>query len=64
MGWIEDHRNTVADRWAQKYRESGMTAKKFEDYLRKTMASYGWAETDIDKMSERIFRSATLLENI
>ena len=55
MGYHEDHRNVVADRWAQKYRESGMTRVKFEPYMRKTMARYGWAECDIDSMIARIF---------
>lgn len=64
MGFHEDHRNAVADRWSQKYRESGMTAKEFEAYFRKTMKSYGWAGIDIDKMIERIYRGATLCENI
>ena len=53
MGFHEDHRNAVADRWAEKYRESGMTPEKFEAYMRKTMISYGWADADIDKMIKR-----------
>ena len=53
MGWFEDHRNTVADRWAKKYRESGMTADKFSKYMKKTMLEYGWCESDADKMVAR-----------
>ncbi len=53
MGFHEDHRNTVADRWAKKYRESGMTATKFSEYMKKTMLEYGWSETDADKMVAR-----------
>lgn len=53
MGWIEDHRNTVADRWGQKYRKSGMTADKFSKYMKKTMLEYGWSESDADKMVAR-----------
>ena len=53
MGWFEDHRNTVADRWAKKYLESGMTAAKFGQYMKKTMLKYGWSEPDANKMVER-----------
>ena len=53
MGFHEEHRNVVADRWAQKYQESGMTAEKFSKYMKKTMLEYGWAETDADKMVAR-----------
>jgi hypothetical protein len=50
MGWAEDHRNTVADRWKQQYRKSGMTAAQFSKYMKKTMLEYGWSESDTDKM--------------
>jgi hypothetical protein len=53
MGWAEDHRNTVADRWGQKYRESGMTAEVFRKHMKKTMLEYGWSESDADKMIAR-----------
>lgn len=53
MGFHEDHRNTVADRWGQKYRESGMTAAEFSKHMKKTMLEYGWSETDADKMIAR-----------
>ena len=53
MGFHEDHRNTVADRWGQKYQESGMTAAKFSKYMKKTMLEYGWSEADADKMIAR-----------
>lgn len=53
MGWHEDHRNTVADRWGQMYRESGMTAAKFKEHMKKTMLEYGWSESDADKMIAR-----------
>jgi hypothetical protein len=53
MGWAEDHRNTVADRWGQKYRESGMTVAEFSKYMKKTMLEYGWSEADADKMIAR-----------
>lgn len=53
MGWIEDHRNTVADRWGQKYRESGMTDADFSKYMKKTMLEYGWSESDATKMVAR-----------
>ena len=56
MGYHEDHRNTVADRWAQKYRESGMTAKKFGEYMRKTMLEYGWSEYDAAIMVVRALK--------
>ena len=56
MGWDEDHRNTVADRWAQKYRKSGMTAANFSKYMKKTMLEYGWSEADANKMVARAMR--------
>lgn len=56
MGWIEDHRNTVADRWGQKYQESGMTAAAFSKYMKKTMLEYGWSEADADRMVARAIR--------
>ena len=56
MGWAEDHRNMVADRWGQKYRESGMTATAFSNYMKKTMLEYGWSESDADRMVARAMR--------
>lgn len=56
MGWAEDHRNTVADRWGQKFRESGMTAAQFRKYMKKTMLEYGWSEEDAAKMVARAVR--------
>jgi hypothetical protein len=53
MGWNEDHRNAVADRWGQKYRDSGMTAAEFSQQMKKTMLEYGWTETETDKMIAR-----------
>ena len=53
MGWADDHRSTVADRWGQQYRESGMTAAQFSKYMKKTMLEYGWSESDTDKMVAR-----------
>lgn len=50
MGFHEDHRNAVADRWGKKYRESGMTAEAFSKYMKKTMLEYGWSEADADRM--------------
>jgi hypothetical protein len=53
MGWAEDHRNTVADRWGQKYRESSMTAADFRKYMKNTMLEYGWSESDADMIVAR-----------
>ena len=53
MGFHEDHRNTVADRWGQQYRESGMAAADFSKYMKKTMLEYGWSEADANKMVAR-----------
>ena len=50
MGWNDDHRNAVADRWAKKFRESGMTAEEFRRYMKETMLEYGWSEADTQKM--------------
>lgn len=56
MSWHEEHRNTVANRWAQKFRESGMTAAKFGKYMKKTMLEYGWSESDASKMVARALK--------
>ena len=56
MGWYEEHRNIVADRWGEKYRSSGMSADKFSKYMKKTMLQYGWSESDADKMVARAVR--------
>ena len=56
MGWADDHRNTVADRWGQQYRESGMTAEAFSKHMKKTMLEYGWSEEDAAKMVARAVR--------
>ena len=53
MGWQDDHRNAVADRWGKKYRESGMTAADFSRHMKDTMLRYGWSEADADKMVAR-----------
>lgn len=53
MGWHEEHRNAVADRWAKKYHESGKTEKEFRDYMRKFMLKGGWSETDTNIMIEQ-----------
>ena len=53
MGWAEDHRNAVADRWGKKFLESGMTASEFSKHMRKTMIEYGWSEADAEKMVAR-----------
>ena len=50
MGFHEEHRNVVAERWASKFHTSGMTADKFGKYMKKTMLEYGWSESDADKM--------------
>ena len=54
MGWNDDHRNAVADRWRLKYKTSGMTAEKFSKHMKKTMLKYGWSEADADKMIARV----------
>lgn len=53
MGWHEDHRNTVADRWGQKFRESDVSPRQFSVYMKKKMKEYGWSEADIKKMVAR-----------
>ena len=53
MGWAEEHLNTVADRWGQKYRESDMSPEKFSKHMIETMKLYGWSATDIKKMVAR-----------
>ena len=56
MGWHEDHRNAVADRWAQKYKESRMTAEAFGKHMKQTMLEYGWSESDSEKMGTRAIK--------
>ena len=56
MGWHEDHRNAVADRWAKKFKESGKTTDEFSKHMKQTMLEYGWSETDADKMVARAVR--------
>ena len=53
MGWADDHRNAVADRWAKHYRESNMTVTRFRKYMKKTMLQYGWSEYDAKQMVAR-----------
>lgn len=50
MGWAEEHRNTVADRWGKKYRESDLSPGKFKKYMEQKMKEYGWSEKDIKIM--------------
>lgn len=53
MGWAEDHRNAVADRWGQKFQESDLHPEKFREFMEATMKDYGWSAKDIQKMVER-----------
>ena len=53
MGWAEEHLNTVADRWGQKYKESDMSPEKFSKEMAAIMKQYGWSEADIKKMVAR-----------
>lgn len=53
MGWLEDHRNTVADRWGKKFDESDLSPIKFKKIMEKTMKEYGWSEKDIKAMVAR-----------
>lgn len=53
MGWTEDHRNAVADRWREKYRQSGMCAADFSKHMQETLLGYGWEESDVQTMIER-----------
>lgn len=53
MGWADDHRNMVADRWAARFRESDMSPKLFIMIMKETMRKYGWSEIDIQNMVER-----------
>ena len=53
MGQAEDHRNAVADRWGQKFRESYLSPDEFRNQMARTMKEYGWSEKDIEKMIDR-----------
>ena len=50
MGFYEDHLNAVSLRWAQKYRESGLSKDKFIESAKKTLLEYGWSDSEVDKM--------------
>ena len=56
MGWHEDHRNAVAERWAKKYQESGMTEEQFTEYMREFMLKGGWEENDINIMISKAIK--------
>lgn len=56
MGWHEDHRNAVADRWAKKYHESGMSKEQFTEYMRKFMLKGGWDENDVNIMIKQAIK--------
>ena len=55
MGWNDDHRNAVADRWGNKFRESSLSPDKFKKQMKRTLKEYGWSENDIEKMVTRAF---------
>ena len=50
MGWNDDHVVAVSDRWANKYRESGLSAHEFGKRMKETLLSYGWSELEADKI--------------
>lgn len=56
IGWSEEHRNNVADRWKKKFQESGMNADDFSEYMKQTMLKYGWSESDANKMIKRALK--------
>ena len=56
MGWREDHRNAVAERWAKKYRENKMTEEQFTEYMREFMLKGGWEENDINIMISKAIK--------
>lgn len=56
MGWNEDHRNAVADRWGEKYRESGMDATQFSKRMKKTLLAYGWTEDEVNQIVARAIK--------
>ena len=56
MGWHEDHRNEVAERWAKKYHESKMTEEQFTEYMREFMLKGGWEENDINIMISKAIK--------
>jgi hypothetical protein len=37
MGWNDDHRNAVADRWGNKFRESSLSPDKFKKQMEITL---------------------------
>lgn len=56
MGWHEDHRDAVAERWTKKYHESKMTEEQFTEYMRKFMLEGGWEENDINIMVSKAIK--------
>lgn len=59
MGWNDDHRNAVADRWQEKYRKSGMCAADFSKYMKKTLLAYGWTIADVQAMISKVTAERT-----
>lgn len=53
MGWNDDHRNAVADRWGKKFQESDMHPDMFSKHMKETLKKYGWSATDIKQMVAR-----------
>ena len=56
MGWTEDHRKAVADRWGKKFRESGMDADKFAAFMKRKLLEYGWSEAETDEIIARALK--------
>lgn len=56
MGWTEDHRNAVADRWREKYIQSGMSAADFSKHMKKTLLAYGWTEDEVNQIVARAIK--------
>lgn len=54
LEYEREHMNVVARRWREKRLQSKLTQKEFEKYARKTLLSYGWAETNVEQMMKII----------
>ena len=54
MTVYEEHRKTVALRWAEK--RKNYKGADFENYARKTLSGYGWSASDVDKMMRIILK--------
>jgi hypothetical protein len=57
MGYAQDHEKCVVNRWAKKFKSSGMPAMKFKALMKKTLVRYGWTETEAERMTDKAIKA-------